>query len=140
MTRLPVASEDAEQAALFSWADIAAWGEPRALPLALMFAVPNGGHRHPATAARLKATGVRAGVPDVCLPVRSADGAFIGLWLELKRADGGRVSKAQTWWHGELRAAGHRVEVARGWQAAAEVVCEHLGLPGRLTPWVGGTE
>lgn len=32
-----------------------------------LFAVPNGGHRHPATARKLKAEGVRAGVPDLCL-------------------------------------------------------------------------
>jgi hypothetical protein len=31
------------------------------------FAVPNGGHRHIAVATKLKAEGVRAGVPDLAL-------------------------------------------------------------------------
>ena len=34
-----------------------------------MFRIPNGGSRHPAEAARLKAQGVKAGVPDLCIPV-----------------------------------------------------------------------
>lgn len=139
MTRLPVPTEHADQVALFSWADIAAWGAvPGAADaLALMFAIPNGGRRDKATAGKLKAEGVRAGVPDVCLPVRSAGGTRIGLWIELKRERGGTVSPAQRDWHARLEAAGHRVVVARGWQAAAEAICDHLGLPVSLTPWRG---
>ena len=58
------ASEHQEQVALFRWAEfaIARWPE-----LALMYAIPNGGHRHKAVAAGLKAEGVKRGVPDVCL-------------------------------------------------------------------------
>lgn len=137
--RPPVLTEDAEQMALFDWIDVASWGasdEHRAA-LALAHAIPNGGHRRKATAGRLKATGVRAGVPDVCLPCRSADGQYIGLYVELKRQRGGVVSPAQECWHAALRAAGHRVTVARGWQEAAEAIAYHLGLPASLTPWRG---
>lgn len=44
-----------------------------------IYAVPNGGHRHPAVAGRLKAEGVKAGVSDVCIPipVKGKHGAFL---------------------------------------------------------------
>lgn len=136
MSGAPVPTEHAEQVALFDWADVVTWGNPdAAAALGLMYAVPNGGHRHRATAGRLKAEGVRAGVPDVCLPCRSVEGTRIGLYIELKRRTGGRVSPAQADWHERLRAVGHRVEVCRGWQEAAEAIADHLGLPAASTPW-----
>lgn len=135
-TRLPVPSEHEEQVALFSWAEIASWGAPGVgLALRLMHAIPNGGHRHKATAARLKAEGVRAGMPDVHLPVRSADGLAIGLWIELKRQRGGRLSPVQADMHEALRLAGHRVEVCAGWQAAADAIVDYLRLPRDVAPW-----
>lgn len=73
-------SESAEQRALFSWAAMQAKARPE---LAMLLAIPNGGHRSKATAGRLKAEGVRAGVPDVALPVARAPHG--GLWIELKR-------------------------------------------------------
>jgi len=33
-----------------------------------IFAIPNGGHRNVVVAGKLKAEGVRAGVPDLCFP------------------------------------------------------------------------
>ena len=33
------------------------------------FRIPGGGSRHPAEAARPRAQGVKAGVPDLCIPV-----------------------------------------------------------------------
>ena len=72
-------SEHDEQAALFEWAT---WHTSQCPELGLLFAIPNGGHRHPVVAARLKAEGVRAGVPDICLPV--ARKGYHGLFVELK--------------------------------------------------------
>jgi len=55
-----------------------------ALPAdAVYFAVPNGGLRSPKVAARLRATGTRAGVPDLCIIHRGH-----ALFLELKAAHG----------------------------------------------------
>ena len=131
---LPVPTEHDEQVALFGWADVASWGGADAGRLELLHAIPNGGHRHKATAGRLRAEGVRAGVPDLCLPCASADGEYIGLYVELKRIRGGRTSPVQRGWHDRLRAAGHRVEVCAGWQEAARVIADHLALPEGSAP------
>jgi hypothetical protein len=50
--------------------------------LAFVFAVPNGGARHPAVAGRLKAEGVKRGVPDICIPIPRK--GFHGLFIEMK--------------------------------------------------------
>lgn len=50
--------------------------------LSKAFAIPNGGQRHVLVAVKLKAEGVKAGTPDICLPV--ARGGFHGFWGEMK--------------------------------------------------------
>ena len=121
--------EGQEQAALMSWAKMQSWRWPE---LALLFHIPNGGGRSKAEAGRLKAEGVKAGVPDLFLPV-SRDG-YHGLFIELKRQAGGRVSDEQKEWIQELRDQGYRVEVCKGWEAAAGVLKNYLG-PGKANPW-----
>jgi hypothetical protein len=49
-----------------------------------VFAIPNAGKRNPATAARMKAEGLMAGVADLCVML---PGGRVG-WLELKTAKG----------------------------------------------------
>jgi hypothetical protein len=93
-------SEHAEQAALFRWAEFA---RSRLPELALLHAIPNGGHRHKATAARLKAEGVKRGVPDVCLPVPR--GGAHGLYIELK-TERGKPTPEQLGWIRALRGRG----------------------------------
>ena len=58
--------ESQEQQALFSWAEYAKGLHPE---LGLLYHIPNGGKRDKLEAARLKLEGVKAGVPDLCLPV-----------------------------------------------------------------------
>ena len=56
-----------------------------ALPfLKWVYAVPNGGSRHPAVAGKLKAEGVKRGISDICLPFASADEQFVGGYIEMK--------------------------------------------------------
>jgi hypothetical protein len=127
-------SEHDEQTTLFRWALFA---RPRHPELALLFAIPNGGQRHKAVAARMKAEGVRAGVPDLCLPV--ARGGFHGLYLELKTA-AGTVSRAQRQWLQALAREGYRAEVCKGWQAAKAVIEDYLGtMPVNAAQRQGGT-
>lgn len=67
----------------------------------LLFAIPNGGHRNKATAGRLKAEGVKAGVPDLFLAVpRLATpyhDAFHGLFIELKVAGNSPTAQQEKW-------------------------------------------
>lgn len=121
---LPAPSEHDEQAALFQWAALHEGTEPR---LRLLFAIPNGGHRSKATAGKLKAEGVKAGVPDVFLPVKR--GLLGGLFIELKRVRGGSTASNQFAWHVALRVEGYVVAVCRGWVEAARDICEYLGRP-----------
>ena len=114
------------QVALFAWAKMAACSLPG---LELIFAVPNGGARHVAVAAKLKAEGVKRGVPDVCLPV--SRGGYHGLWIELK-APGGRTSEAQDWWIARLLREGYLVQVVTGEWTEAKTIVERY-LAGRFT-------
>ena len=59
-------TEEQEQAYIFQWAEIMAFKVPE---LELLHHIPNGGMRSKAEAVRFKRTGVKAGVPDLCLPV-----------------------------------------------------------------------
>ena len=109
-----------EQAALFRWA---AFCEARHPELALLYAIPNGGHRHKAVAARMKAEGVKRGVPDVCLPVPR--GGHHGLYVEMKTAEG-TASQDQKEWLRALQRQGYRVAVCRGWEAARALIEDYL--------------
>jgi hypothetical protein len=108
------------QSALISWANARAKLHPE---LRLLYHVPNGGSRNIREAANLKRAGVRAGVPDLHLPV--ARGEYHGLWLELKSPTG-RTSDAQRDWHAALRDEGHRVEVCTDWIAARDILIAYL--------------
>lgn len=114
-------TEDIEQTQLFTWAQYASGKYPE---LALMYHIPNGGKRSKAEAVRFKAQGVKAGVPDVCLPV--ARGKYHGLYIELKRVKGGRVSAAQEEYIEALRKQGYKVTVCFGMEQARDVIVEYL--------------
>lgn len=118
--RSPCDGEHAEQAALIRWAEFA---RARLPELALLHAIPNGGHRHKATAARLKAEGVRRGVPDLCLPV-ARSGAH-GLYIELK-TERGRPTPEQLGWIRALRRQGFAAEVCHGWESARSMIEHYL--------------
>ena len=115
--------EAEHQAALFRWAALVSLRLPE---LRLLFAVPNGGHRHRAVAARLKDEGVKAGVPDVALMVPR--GHYHGLWLELK-AGKNRPTPQQKWWLDELARQGYRTEVCHGFDEAKAAIESYLALP-----------
>lgn len=113
------ASEHAEQVSLVQWFD-------KEFPKlrGRLFAIPNGGHRHHAEAARLKLEGVRAGVPDLFLPVPA--GGKHGLFIEMKREKGGRLSPEQKDWLAHLNEQGYRAEVCKGFEAAKAVIQDYF--------------
>lgn len=114
-------SEHNEQVALFEWTSLMSGRVPE---LVLLYAIPNGGHRHPATAARLKAEGVKAGVPDICLPVARRE--WHGLYMELK-VGRNKLTALQREWLAYLQEAGYCVDVSYGWQEAACKILAYLG-------------
>ena len=112
--------ESEEQEALFKWAEAMSGKYPC---LRLMYHVPNGGHRSAAVAGKLKAEGVKAGVPDICLP--SARGGYHGLYIELK-AGKNTATKEQKEWLSALSEEGYKAVVCRGWVNAAEEIKKYL--------------
>lgn len=83
----------------------------------LCFAIPNGGKRSKATAGKLKAEGVKAGVPDLFLPV--ARNGYHGLFIELK-VNGRKQERHQSLWHIKLMEQGYEVHTV--WDDATEVI------------------
>lgn len=108
-------SESGQQRAIFAWAAMA---DVRCKypELLWMFAIPNGKLRSIIDGANLKAEGVKAGVPDIFLPVKRAH--YGGLFIELKRVSVGRVSDVQNTWIAALVRLGYAAKVCYGWQDA----------------------
>ena len=80
-----------------------------------LFAVPNGGYRTPATAAKIKAEGALPGVSDLILLV--ARGGYHGLLIEMK-TDKGRQRL--------IEADGYKYVVARSIEEFIKVVNDYL--------------
>lgn len=115
-----VVSEEVEQITLFRWA---AFMESKMPELKFLFHIPNGGKRGKAEAARFKAAGVKAGIPDLFLPVPR--GKYAGLFIELKK-QGGRLSLNQKIWINNLERQGYCTRVCYGWEQAAETIQKYL--------------
>jgi len=114
-------TEEQIQVDLFNWAR---YHEAQYPELGLLFHVPNGGRRSRLTGAKLKAMGVKAGVPDVCLPVPRQ--GYGSLWIELK-GPRGRLQESQKVWYEALTLANNRVLLCRSWLEAADAILEYLG-------------
>lgn len=113
-------SEHLEQSAFFEWAS-----HKRFPGIELLHATPNGGMRHPAVAGKLKAEGVKAGMPDVSWPV--ARGGFIGLAIEFKYGDG-NPTKEQRERITQLQKEGWCVAVCWSWVAAGRLLTGYAGM------------
>jgi len=98
----------------------------------LIFHVPNGGHRVKAVAAKLKAQGVKAGIPDLVLPM--ARGGYFGLYIEFKATPpyDAAISDSQHERIRKLNAQGYLAVVCRGHFDAMEQIRAYL----RLAPTV----
>ena len=109
--------EDREQAAVIQWAEY----ESGRLPgVNLIYAIPNGGSRNKIEAANLKRTGVKPGVPDLFLPV--ARRGCHGLYIEMKRREGGRLSENQRVWLKRLHEQGYAAVVCHGFDEAVTAI------------------
>lgn len=109
-------SEHDEQCAVVEYCDL------QSIPC---FHVPNGGLRSKSEAARLKAEGVRAGVPDLCIPV--ARGIYHSLYIEMKHGKG-KPTEEQVRWIQLLRAEGMCAYVCVGAGNAIELIQRYMAL------------
>jgi hypothetical protein len=157
-------SEHAHQAAYFCWiSNIAPHPTPNhpnhdhltlsnlahLAHLSRAFAIPNGGQRDPVSGSRLKAEGVRPGVPDVFVPIPIYNpplhhpfptkpfATLHGLWLEFKRPttdqqNCGQLSKHQIEYQKFLTSQGYAYRVVYSWHEAALATLEYLQI--NLTP------
>lgn len=105
---------------MIQWAALAI----RELPeLVLLYAIPNGARTSMSVARRLKAEGMKSGVPDLCLPV--ARGGWFGMFIEMKRRDG-RTSTEQRGWHGRLTAQNYFVRICFSGEEAIQALRAYL--------------
>lgn len=91
-----------------------------------LFAIPNGGQRNIIVAKKLKDEGVRAGIPDLFLAVPK--GRFHGLFVEMKKPQGGVVSDNQKACMEMLSNNGYCVTVCHGFIDAQEAIKGYLLL------------
>jgi hypothetical protein len=99
--------------------------------MAWIFHVPNGGWRTAKTAGKLKAQGVKPGVPDYVWPLPR--GEHHGCWIEMKRVRSGALESKQKLWRDWLIAQGYYWEMCRGSAHAWERLLwyYHLPTPGK---------
>ena len=103
-------TENWHQRQLIQWVKQYEWGQ-------YLFHIPNENQQ------KLSAMGVRAGVPDLMLPIPMH--GYHGLFIELKRP-GGKVSNAQAKWHQMLTEAGYLARVCYGWREAADELRRYM--------------
>lgn len=133
-------SEHHEQALVVKWAVTQLLDYPE---LDCLFAIPNLGvkfdgdeRRGYALMARMKAQGLRPGMPDLCLPV--ARGGYNALFVEMKRiklretkTKGVVLEKThptplQVEWHDKLRITGNLVLVCYTAEEAERALLDYL--------------
>src|SRR5574344_2592143 len=108
-------SEASEQATLIKWCEFESNKHPE---LKLIFHIPNGGSRNIGEAANLKRQGVKAGVPDLFLPVPM--GKYHGLFIEMKVGKNVPTDK-QVKWLTALDEQGYQVKLCYGFDEAKKV-------------------
>lgn len=115
-------NEHAHQKAVFEWME---WQANGPIPeLRWAFAVPNGQLRHIAVAKKLKAEGVKAGVPDIFIPV--ARNSYHGLFIEMKRPNG-KTSDVQEQWLNNLSILGYFAYCCHSSNEAIDLISYYFG-------------
>ena len=114
--------EAIEQQHLFQWA---AFMSGKYKELEYLHHIPNGGSRNKKEAVNLKRQGVRAGVPDLDLPV--ARKGYHGLRIEMKYGKN-KPTEEQVKWLVFLKAQGYATAVCYSWQEAARIICRYLDI------------
>lgn len=121
--------EHDEQVKVFEWASIMSNKIPE---LQLLMAIPNGAFYggHWSVANKMKAEGVKSGVPDIFLPIVKERSELAyevdsGLWIEMK-AGKNKPSDEQRWWLKELEKQGYVTRVCYSAEEAIEEIENYL--------------
>jgi hypothetical protein len=131
-------SEHHEQCAIFEWARLHEGAYPE---LFLLHMIPNGAKlpftkrgkkRISQEAIKLKKEGMKAGVPDMCLPV--ARQGYHGLYIELKFGKNKPTDK-QVIWLTKLSQQGYLASAVWGACDAIKMIVEYLDMDGSAIPW-----
>lgn len=116
-----VPSEEWEQKQIFIWAK----GHQIEIPeLKWLNGSINGFRLTPKLILKTKAQGVRKGYPDINLPVRT--NKYTGLYIELKRIKGGKLSPDQKEWKEHLNSQGYLCLTCEGHKEAILVIKNYL--------------
>lgn len=118
----PKTTEADEQKALIQWSK---WQEGRYPELKLLYHCPNGGTRNKLEAANLKRQGVKAGVPDLFLPV-ARNGKY-GMFIEMK-VGRNKCTDNQKKWIRNLLEQGYEVKVCYSCEEAIQVIKKYLNI------------
>jgi hypothetical protein len=93
----------------------------------LFYSIPNGADVSDANRKTLVAEGMRKGVPDLCFPM--ARGRFHGMYVEMKRSDGGSgLTVDQKRWLSRLEAEGYLAICCNGFDDAFMKISWYMGL------------
>jgi hypothetical protein len=95
------------------------WCALKGIPI---FAIPNGGYRAIVTAMRMQREGVKAGVPDLFIPIVKAP--FGGLWIEMKTKKGWVDPKQKFWL--DLLSRQYATAVCRSLEDGIETIKSYL--------------
>jgi len=83
--------------------------------------VPNGGARNIVVGRKLKAQGVKPGVPDILI-FNPPNNGYVGTAIELKRRDGGSLQESQIKWLKRLGDYGWDTNICHGSGQAIELI------------------
>ena len=95
--------------------EFVSWFRKNYHPTHRVFAIPHGGLRSKGVAMSLKAEGATAGVPDLMIP-------SLGVFIEMKKEKGGKVSPEQMEWLDYLTSVGYYTKVCNGCEEAKQFV------------------
>lgn len=124
--RINMKGEDLEQATLIQWCNLQSCKHKE---LDLIYAIPNGGYRNKAEARKLKATGTKAGVPDLHLPVPKMVNGILygGLFIEMKFGNN-KCTENQKKWIRRLQDQGYQCKICYSADEAIKVIKKYLGI------------
>ena len=118
-------SEHEEQVIVIQWAKMMEQFCPE---IALLHAIPSGGHRHKRVGAYMKDEGVKRGVPDLSLPVPR--GGYHGMYIENKFGNN-KPTVEQLEWLAALVEQGYNCWICYTADIAIDALCSYLKLERR---------